>query len=156
MVKIVAKKDSTELVIKGLVARTHVSKPISYELKHGEKKTEFFLQYQNKGQTGDVADIVRGEKINGAAFDVEIIEVLSYPSEHESEHEPQNDHESQNEQHLEEVPKDTMQLIIKALKTIMNQRKHARLLVSPKSKKQRMKHGSKLKRKPKKVQSSDT
>jgi hypothetical protein len=33
---------------------------------------------------GDVTDIVRGEKINGAAFDVEIIEVLSYPSEHES------------------------------------------------------------------------
>jgi hypothetical protein len=28
--------------------------------------------------------IETGEKINGAAFDVEIIEVLSYPSEHES------------------------------------------------------------------------
>jgi hypothetical protein len=53
-------------MIKGLVSRTYVSEPISYELKHGGKNTELFLQYHNKGQAGDVTDIVRGEKINGA------------------------------------------------------------------------------------------
>ena len=45
VLKISAKKDSTEAMIKSLISRTHAQKPTSYTLKQNESNTECFLLY---------------------------------------------------------------------------------------------------------------
>ena len=73
--KIIAKKDSTETMVKSLISRTHVPKPIAYTLRHNEKNSECFLQYHSTEVIQEVQSKISGEKINGAAFDTELLEV---------------------------------------------------------------------------------
>ena len=73
--KIVAKKDCTETMLKSLVSRTHVQKPITQNLRQNEKNSECYLQYPSKEIVQDVQSKISGEKINGATFDTEILEV---------------------------------------------------------------------------------
>ena len=60
ILKVIAKKDSTELMLK-----------VRYLLKPAETATECFLQYE----TIEAESKITGEKINGAPFLVEILEV---------------------------------------------------------------------------------
>ena len=46
ILKVIAKKDSTELKLKALITRTHAPKPIRYQLKPADYATDCFLQYQ--------------------------------------------------------------------------------------------------------------
>ena len=82
ILKVIMKKDSTEHMLKALITRTHAPKPVQYQLKHDETATECFLQYQTMELLKEAETKITGEKINGAPFLVEILEV-----------EPQNDSE---------------------------------------------------------------
>ena len=73
--KITAKKDSTETMVKSLISRTHVPKPESYTLKQNDKNTECFLKYMSMEVVQEVLSKISAEKINGAAFDTEALEV---------------------------------------------------------------------------------
>ena len=88
-VKIVAKKDSTEAMVKSLLSRTHVSKPSSYTVQQTDKNTHFFLQYDTRETAQDVIDKASGEKIHGATFYMELFEVEHQESEGSSEDEAQ-------------------------------------------------------------------
>ena len=71
ILKVIVKKDSTELMLKALITRTHAPKPDRHHLKPAETPTECFLQYE----TIEAESKITGEKINGAPFLVEILEV---------------------------------------------------------------------------------
>ena len=51
VLKISAKKDSTEAMIKSLISRTHAQKPTSYTLKQNEANTECFLKERFQTKT---------------------------------------------------------------------------------------------------------
>ena len=88
-VKIVAKKGSTEAMVKSLLSRTHVSKPSSYTVQQSDKNTHFFLQYDTRETARDVIDKASGEKIHGTTFNIELLEVEHQESEGSSEDEGQ-------------------------------------------------------------------
>ena len=46
ILKVGAKKDSTEFMLKALITRTHAPKPLQYHLKPTETTTDCFIQYQ--------------------------------------------------------------------------------------------------------------
>ena len=73
ILKVIAKKDSTELMLKALIIRTHPPKPIQYQLKLAESVTDCFLQYQTMELLKEAEVKITGEKINGAPFLVEIL-----------------------------------------------------------------------------------
>ena len=60
-IKITAKKDSTEAMVKSLLSRTHVAKPSTYNVQQTDKDTQFFLQYDTKEAAQEVIDKVTGE-----------------------------------------------------------------------------------------------
>ena len=148
--KIVAKKDSTEHMFKSLISRKHTNKPVDYNLKQKEKETECYLKYESQEQAKEVVDSIKDEKVNGAAIDIELLEVEPQPSESDGS-ETEGDGKTEGE-----LSTTTIQTIAKALKKSKTQRKHVRLIVSPKSKKQRMKSGSGLRRKAKRCDSSES
>ena len=45
-VKIVAKKDSTEAMVKSLLSRTHVTKPLTFTVDQTDGNNQFLLQYR--------------------------------------------------------------------------------------------------------------
>jgi len=75
ILKGMAKKDSTELMLKALITRTQTPKPVRHHLKPAETATECFLQYETIELLKEAESKITGEKINGAPFLVEILEV---------------------------------------------------------------------------------
>ena len=82
--KIVAKKDCTETMLKSLISRTHVPKPESYTLKQNDRNTECFLKYPAMEVVQEVLSKISAEKVNGAAFDTEALEVEPQADDDES------------------------------------------------------------------------
>ena len=158
--KITAKKDSTETMVKSLVSRTHVPKPISYTLKQHEKNTECFLKYPSMEVAQEVQAKISGEKINGAAFDTETLDVEPQPDEENEEFSPPAFDENQTDSNMEltTLSKDAIRSIAEMLKQNQNpKRKQVTLNISPRGKQkrhQRMKTGSKQKRKTKRHSTS--
>ena len=79
-VKIVAKKESMEHMFKSLVSRKHTDEPLDYNTKQEENVTECYLEYQTHDQAQEVAKLIKDEKINGAPFETEILEVDPQPT----------------------------------------------------------------------------
>ena len=157
VLKVIAKKDSTELMLKALITRTHAPKPVRYLLKPAETATECFLQYETIELLREAELKITGEKINGAPFVVEILEV-----------EPQDDDDNghitgEDSEPSQSPPNLTANLSKDAIKSITDmlkqnpKRSQLRLNVSPKTKKKRhtkMKNSSKGKKKSKRSKSS--
>ena len=157
--KIIAKKDSTETMVKSLISRTHVPKPIAYTLRHNEKNSECFLQYHSTEVIQEVQSKISGEKINGAAFDTELLEVEPQTDDDEDETpSPQNEKQRVNNDSsfAPNLSQDAIRSISEMLKQIPK-RKQVTLNISPRNKQkrhQKMKNASKSKRKPKKLSTS--
>lgn len=151
-VKIVAKKDSTEHMFKSLISRKHAVKPLDYNIKQEEKVTECYLKYESHDQARDVTELIKDEKINGAPFETEIMEVDPQPTDSDSDESEPNEHDKTEG----ELSTNTIETITKALKKNKTKRKQVRLAVSPKSKKQKMKSGSAKRRKARKLNSDDS
>ena len=77
ILKGMAKKDSTELMLKALITRTQTPKPVRHHLKPAETATECFLQYETIELLKEAESKITGEKINGAPFLVEILQQIS-------------------------------------------------------------------------------
>ena len=159
--KITAKKDSTETMVKSLISRTHVPKPESYTLKQNDKSTECFLKYMSMEVVQEVLSKISAEKINGAAFDTEALEVEPQPGEESDDSSPPKEisGESTNDSAGgQNLSKDAIRSITEMLKqNQIPKRKQITLNISPRSKQkrhQRMKMGSKHKRKTKKHSTS--
>ena len=162
-IKITAKKDSTEAMVKSLLSRTHVAKPSTYTVQQTDKDTQFFLQYDTKEAAQEVIDKVTGEKVHGAAFDIQLLEVEPQGSEHSSEDETQK---STNKSSItdtttegENLPPNISEEAIRSITEILRTkptRKQVSLNISPKNKKRhkKMKSGSKFMRKTKKHSTS--
>ena len=148
-VKIVAKKDSTEHMFKSLISRKHAVKPLDYNIKQEEKVTECYLKYESHDQARDVTELIKDEKINGAPFETEIMEVDPQPIDSDSDESEPNEHDKTEG----ELSTNTIETITKALKKNKTKRKQVRLALSPKSKKQKIKSGSAKRRKAKKLNS---
>ena len=158
--RIIAKKDSTETMLKSLVSRTHVTKPVAYFLRHNDKNSECFLQYQSKEIAQEVQSKISGEKINGAVFDTEVIEVEAQPDDHlDNEEDSENSTKEPSPEHLSTAPNLSSEAI-RSITDMLKQkpkRKTVTLNISPRNKQtrhQKMKSGSKLKRKSKKCSTS--
>ena len=153
--RIIAKKDSTETMLKSLVSRTHVPKPVAYFLRHNDKNSECFLHYQSKEIAQDVQSKISGEKINGAVFDIEVIEVEPQPDDNLDNEDSDNSNKEPSPEPLSTAPNLSSEAI-RSITDMLKQkpkRKSVTLNISPRNKlkrHQRMKSGSKLKRKSKK------
>ena len=163
--QITAKKDSTETMVKSLISRTRVPKPISYTLKQHEKNTECFLKYPSMEAAQEVQAKISGEKINGAAFDTETLDVERQPDEENEEYSPPAFNENPTESNIELATAQTLSRdAIRSIAQMLNQnqnpkRKQVSLNISPSRKQkrhQRMKTGSKQKRKTKHSISSES
>ena len=161
-VKIVAKKDSTEAMVKSLLSRTHVSKPSSYNIQLNDKNTQFYLRYDTKETVQEVIDKVSGEKIHGATFSVELVELEHQESEESSEDEGlKSSHQTSlaDTANCENLPPNISEETIRSITEILKNnptRKRVALNISPKNKKRnkKMKSGSKYMRKSKKHSTS--
>ena len=158
--RIIAKKDSTETMLKSLVSRTHVTKPVAYFLRHNDKNSECFLQYQSKEIAQEVQSKISGEKINGAVFDTEVIEVEAQPDDHlDNEEDSENSTKEPSPEHLSTAPNLSSEAI-RSITDMLKQkpkRKTVTLNISTRNKQkrhQKMKSGSKLRRKSKKCSTS--
>ena len=160
--KITAKKDSTETMLKSLISRTHVPKPESYTLKQNDKNTECFLKYPAMEVVQEVLSKISAEKVNGAAFDTEAREVEPQADDDESDDgnsspkEPSVGESSNDHGVDQNLSKDAIKSITEMLKQ-NPKRKNISLNISPKNKQkrhQKMKVGSKQKRKSKKHSTS--
>ena len=159
VLKISAKKDSTEAMIKSLISRTHAQKPTSYTLKHTEANTECFLKYPSREIADEVHTKISGEKVNSAAFESEVIEVdKASDSEGEEDSNLAQDPCSQAGLISKEMSAEALKSIAEMLKqNPRRMRKHVSLNISPRNKQrrhQRMKTGSKHMRKQKKHSTS--
>ena len=157
ILKVIAKKDSTELVVKALITRAHAPKPIQCQLKPTETTTECFLQYQTMELLKEAEGKITGEKINGAAFLIETLEVEPQ-DDADDEHNQGGDSElNLSSQNLtSSLSKDAIKSITDMLKQ-NPKRSQLKLNVSPRTKKKRhtkMKNTSKGKKKSKKSRSS--
>ena len=132
-------------MFKSLISRKHTNKPIDYSLKQKDKVTECYLKYKSHELAKEVADSIKEEKVNGGAIEIELVEVEPQPSESEGS-ETDGDEKTEGE-----LSTTMLQTIAKALKKSKPHRKHVRLLVSPQSKKHRMKSASSKRREKKSV-----
>ena len=149
--KITAKKDSTETMLKSLITRTHVPKPESYTLKQNNKNTECFLKYPAMEVVQEVLSKISAEKVNWEAFDTEALEVEPQADDDESDNgnsspkEPSVGESSNDHGVGQNLSKDAIKSITEMLKQ-NPKRKNISLNISPKNKQkrhQKMKVGSK-------------
>ena len=164
ILKISAKKDSTEAMVKSLISRTHALKPTSYTLKPNETNTDCFLRYPNKEAAEEVLTKISGEKVNGAAFVSEIIEV-DKPSDSDGSSEGEQDPTPSKTQKSQMaavglLSKDISAEAVRTISEMLKQnpkRKQVSLNISPRNRlkrHKRMKTGSKHMRKQKKHSTS--
>ena len=128
-------------------------------MKPNESNTQCFLKYPSREIGEEVHGKISGEKVNGAAFDSEVIEVdKASDNEGEEDSNQSQDPRSQSGLISKEVSAEAVRTIAEMLKqNPRRMRKHVSLNISPRNKQkrhQRMKTGSKSMRKQKKHSTS--